>query len=53
MDGEFFLSHDATIRSIAFATVLGLRAAKALRPRPARRLPRTGRWANNLSLERS
>lgn len=51
MDGEFLLTHEAVIRSTAFVAVLAVLAlAEAAAPRRARRLPRLGRWTNNLLL---
>lgn len=51
MDGEFLLSHEALIRSTVFLAVLAAMAvAEAAAPRRPRRLPRAGRWANNLLL---
>jgi len=51
MDGEFLLSHEAALRGAAFAAVLVLTGvAEAVSPRRARRLPRFGRWTNNLAL---
>lgn len=51
MDGEFLLNHEAVIRGVAFAAVLlAVALAEAAAPRRHRRLPRPGRWTNNLLL---